>query len=73
MIDIQTVAGYDFANGSAFALYGYKDRTLYDLADAFDKGFITKEEVGIAAGRHKAVTDFLHGDGFHDGLTESGR
>ena len=35
--------------------------------------FITKKEVGIAAGRHKAVTDFLHGDGFHDGLTESGR
>lgn len=73
VIDIKTVAGYDFANGSAFALYGYKDGTLYDLADAFDKGFITKEEVGIAAGRHKAVTDFLHGDGFHDGLTESGR
>lgn len=72
VIDIQTVAGYDFANVSAFALYGYKDGTLYDLADAFDKGLITEEEIGIAAGRHKAVTDFLYGDGFHDGLKSGG-
>lgn len=55
VVSSKTIADEVFSYGSSFALYGYHDGVFYSLEEAYEKGFITKEEVAIAAECHRAI------------------
>ncbi len=50
-----TVAGERFTYPTLFHLYGYHDGVFYSLREAYEKGYISQEEVALAAERHRAV------------------
>ncbi len=61
VVSSETIADEVFSYGSSFALYGYHDGVFYSLEEAYEKGFITKDEVAIAAERHRTI-------GWYNGL-----
>ena len=54
-ISTEFVADSEFTFGSSFGLYGYCNGEICALEEAYEKGYITREEVAIAAARHKAL------------------
>lgn len=50
-----TVAGEVFSYGSSFILEAYHDGVFYPLSEAYEKGFVTKEEVALVAERHRTI------------------
>ena len=58
VLTTKEIAGHTFSYGNSFSLTGYHDGVFYSLEEAYEKGFITAEEIGIAAERHKAVMDY---------------
>lgn len=66
------VANCKFAYPTGFGIKVCKDGTLYMLDEAYEKGFVSENDIELAAERHKAVTDFLYGDGVHDRLIKIG-
>ena len=54
-IGTSVVAGEVFTYSTLFNLWGYHDGVFYNLSEAYEKGFITKEEVREAAERHRAI------------------
>ncbi len=66
VITEKNIAGSRFSHGSSFVLLGYHDGVFYPLEEAYEKGFITKEEVAAAAecerkiGRYNGLLATLH-------------
>ena len=54
-IETKTIAGVEFNYGSSFDLWGYHNGNLYTLQEAYDKGYITKEQVAEAAENHSLL------------------
>ena len=52
------VAGHIFKYGDLFNLYAYCNGTFYDLKTAYENGYITEAEVGLAAERHLAIRQY---------------
>ncbi len=55
VVSSKTIADEVFSYGSSFALYGYHDGMFYSLEEAYEKGFLTKDEVAIAAECHRTI------------------
>ncbi len=53
-----TVADQAFSYGSSVVLYGYHNGTFYELADAFDNGYISEDDVAKAAQRHNNISSY---------------
>lgn len=57
-----------FLNGNGFNLYAFKDGQLHFLADVYDSGAITSDEIGELADIHRAYTEEIHGKEYTDQL-----
>ena len=55
VLSSKMIADEVFSYGSSFVLYGYHDGVFYSLEEAYEKGFITKDEVAIAAECHRTI------------------
>lgn len=62
------VANCKFAYPAGFGINVCKDGTLYMLDEAYEKGFVSENDIELAAERHKAVTDYKFGVGTHDSI-----
>ena len=58
VVTTQEIAGHTFSYGKSFSLICYRDGVFYPLKEAYEKNFITAEEIGIAAERHKTVMEY---------------
>jgi len=54
-IETKTIAGVEFTYSSSFGLWGYYNGSLYTLQEAYDNGYITKEQVAEAAANHSLL------------------
>ena len=54
----KTIAGETFDYGSSFSILGYHEGVFYPLDEAYENGYITKEEVAAAAQRHKTIRQY---------------
>lgn len=71
VIKTKKIADSEFTHTSSFGLYAYHDNCLYSLEEAYDKGFISSDEVEIAAERHRIVEDYLRSLRTVDNTTEN--
>lgn len=53
-----TVADLVFSYGSSFVLYGYHNGTFYELADAFDNGYISNEDISKTVEVHDKIVRY---------------
>jgi len=53
--DTEIIAGYEFTYSKGFTLYAiYKGEKMY-LREAFDRGYLTQDEVGMMAAYHERI------------------
>ena len=57
-----TVADSKFEYPNSFGLYGYYDGELYTLSEAFENGYISKDEVAVVAERHRTVQRHINSE-----------
>ncbi len=55
-VTTKRIAGYAFTCGNSFILCVYRDGEFKNLAEAYDDGWISAEDVGRAAERHEKFT-----------------
>ena len=60
VVTSKEIAGHIFSYGSSFSLTCYHDGVFYPLEEAYEKGLISADEIGIAAERHRAVMEYNH-------------
>ncbi len=59
-IETKTIAGVEFTYSSSFGLWGYYNGSLYTLQEAYDNGYITKEQVAEAAANHSLLQRLIY-------------
>ncbi len=52
VVKVETVAGSEFIYGNSNTIQVWKDGNFYSLEEAYQKGFLTKEEIAIIADIH---------------------
>ncbi len=52
------IADYEFSHNYTFEIFGYCNNTLYKLEEAYEKGYISEENIAIAAERHRNVESY---------------
>ena len=58
--NVKTIADRTFeSSGVGISLWGYYEGALYDLQDAYDRGFISQHDIGVAVARHNEVERYI--------------
>ena len=66
VVTIIEVGGYKFPFGSSFSITAEKDGEIYDLKDAFEKGFLTSDDIAQIYEIHKEfVTEYHNGSYYY--------